>query len=190
MIELIDALPTDAVRPHAAKRGECLFHQGQRTHSLVWVRSGSVHLVRHGRNGGETVIHRAIAGMTVAEAAMFSDFYHCDCVASEDSEVALISIAAIHAKLNTDTKFSTGLLSYFASEIVGLRKRLEIVALPSAKERVLAAVAADMHSGTIRALAAQINLSPEATNRALSQLSEAGALKRVGRGLYEVQGAS
>lgn len=187
MIELFNALPPSALKRQTLKKGATVFKQNEPTLHLIIVRSGMLHLLRHTDLGQEVIVHRAAPGSLVAEAGLFSPHYHCDCVASEPSEVTLVSTQAIRTKMKSDSLFATSLLSQFASEIMMLRRKLEIIAIHAATDRVFAAVAAGMHTGTVRGLASQIHLSSEATNRALSKLCKTGQLKRVGRGRYTIR---
>ena len=181
-----DRLPPSATNAQSLKKGERLFLQGDRTRFMAYVESGGLKLVRHLAVGTEIVVHNANTGQTVAEAAIFSTHYHCDCLATEDTDLILISLDAIKNALNSDQVFSNLLLARLARQVVSLRARLELVAIPSAKARVLLAVSEGLHTGTIRTLAAQIQLSPEATNRALSQLVREGILQKAGRGRYRL----
>lgn len=177
-------LPPSATTARSLKKGESLFLQGDTTRFMAYVERGGLTLVRHLAVGTEIVVHNAGTGETVAEAAIFSAHYHCDCLATEHTDLILISLNAIKTALNSDQVFSNQLLARLAGQVVSLRARLELVAIPSAKARVLLAVSEGLHTGTIRTLAAQIQLSPEATNRALSQLVREGSLEKAGNGRY------
>lgn len=179
-----DRLPSSATTSRTLLKGEGLFLQGDPTRFMAYVSRGDLKLVRHLANGSEIVVHSASRGETVAEAAIFSAHYHCDCLAAEDTDLILISLEAIKTALNTDQVFSRQFSARLAGQVVSLRARLELVAIPSAKARVLLAVSEGLHSGSIRTLAAQLHLSPEATNRALSQLVTEGSLQKSGRGRY------
>ena len=188
---MIDASPFDRLPPSSTtarslKKGESLFLQGDKTRFMAYVERGGLKLVRHLAVGTEIVNHNASTGEMVAEAAIFSAHYHCDCLATEDTDLILISLDAIKTALSSDQVFSNQLLARLAGQVVSLRARLELLAIPSAKARVLLAVSEGLHRGTIRTLAAQIQLSPEATNRALSQLVREGRLQKAGRGRYRL----
>jgi CRP-like cAMP-binding protein len=56
--------------------GETVFRSGTPTHSVFYVETGSVRLVRYGRTGEEVLVHDARAGEFFAEASLDSARYH------------------------------------------------------------------------------------------------------------------
>ena len=71
-----------------------------------------------------------------------------------------------------------------AVQVQHYRALIEILAIRSAKERVIAAVQAGYLEATIPAFASRINLTQEACYRALRKLCDDGRLVRIGRGRY------
>jgi CRP/FNR family transcriptional regulator, dissimilatory nitrate respiration regulator len=82
------------------------------------------------------------------------------------------------------------LLKRFAGQVQGYRRRLEILAIKSAQDRVLAALAEFGQDGSVMRFAATIGLSHESTYRALSALVRIGAVRRIERGKYRLSTAS
>lgn len=163
--------------------------QGSRsdaTRYLVYVLSGALVLLRHTSDGEEVIVHTARSGETLAEAAPFTDHYHCDCKAGEETELVLLPSAVIRNAIRKDQGFAQDFIAHLCHQIISLRTRLELVAITSAKERVFAGLTEGLHTGTIRELAAQVHLTPEATNRSLAQLVKDGRLRKLGRGRYRV----
>lgn len=80
-----------ALRPSATRvsyeTGATFFRSGSATHSVFFVESGAVRLVRYGRAGEEVVLHDARPGEFFAEASLDSARYHCDAVASASTEL-------------------------------------------------------------------------------------------------------
>ena len=72
---------------------EPVFRQGDGVHSIFQVREGAVAMVRHLSDGTMLTIATASAGETFAEAALFSDRYHCDAVARCKSVIAAAPVA-------------------------------------------------------------------------------------------------
>ena len=62
--------------------GEELFSQGARARAIFALESGRLRLLRRTVAGHLVVLHRARAGELFAEAAFFSETYHCDAVAA------------------------------------------------------------------------------------------------------------
>jgi len=69
-----------------------------------------------------------------------------------------------------------------AVQVQQYRAHIELFAIPSAKERLLAAVQAGHFDATVTELATRTNLSHEACYRALRGLYNDGRMVRVGRG--------
>lgn len=81
--------------------------------------------------------------------------------------------------------FSDGFTQLLAMQVQHYRAHIEIVAIRSSKERVVAAIKAGYFDGPITALASRINLTHEACYRALGALCNDGVMVRTGRGRYE-----
>jgi CRP/FNR family transcriptional regulator, dissimilatory nitrate respiration regulator len=184
-----DILPPESVLLGEYTRGARVFAQDDVARGPCWVRSGQVDLLRHTEAGAQVLLHRATTGETLAEASLFSTTYHCDAVAVSDSEVAVLDKATIVSLVRADPGFALDLMARLARQVQGYRRRLEILAIRSARERVLAALADQGQGGTAMAFAARIGLTHEATYRALSQLVAEGRVARIGRGQYRVANA-
>ncbi|MGC1496417.1 MAG: Crp/Fnr family transcriptional regulator [Sulfitobacter sp.] len=166
---------------------ELLFCQGDLTHAIFFILSGTVHLVRHTEEGHRVVLHKALAGTTFAEASLFSDVYHCDAVASEKTVVLRLSKTDILSMLSNDTAFSLALLKQLSDDVQTHRKHLELLAIRRAQDRVFAALLSFGQRGKVTAFASFIGLTNEATLRALSELVTQGKVTRVTRGQYKVR---
>lgn len=182
--KLLTALPNTALKTIAAKRGETLFRQGQRTYGFFRVISGGVTLQRMTETGDILVIHRAAQGDYLAEASVFSDAYHCDAVCISDSKVTCYDRSTILELMRAGSDFSMQFSQHLATQVQQYRAHSEILAIRSAKHRVLAAVQAGYHQGAVTELAGRINLTHEACYRALTDLCRERKLQRVGRGKY------
>lgn len=88
-------LPVTAQKMIAVKKNESIFLQGAATEGLYFVERGSVELRRHTESGAQVVIHRAVSGETFAEASLFSNVYHCDAVALDETVVVRIARKAV-----------------------------------------------------------------------------------------------
>ena len=71
--------------------GGMVFQQGDKADAIMQVKGGLVRLVRYTDSGDLLTLFRATPGQTFAEAALFSDVYHCTAVADVPSCVAFFS---------------------------------------------------------------------------------------------------
>lgn len=165
------------------KQGNVIFRQGHATFGLFVVISGCVHLERVAPNGDRIVIHRAMDGAPFAEASIFSETYHCDALVVQSGVAFRIDKAAV-LEAFTDPDFARAYGRQATKQVQLQRQILEIVAIKSAEERVLAGLTAGLLRGTVTDFAAQIQLTHEATYRALRRLVLAGRVENSGRGKY------
>lgn len=166
--------------------GETLFRQGDASAAVYRVDNGRMRLVRHFEDGSSVTLHVARAGETFAEAALWSDAYHCDGVADTPSDVTAIPSADLLAALERDACASLVLARGLAAQVRDLRTRLELRNIRPAQDRILAWLGLQA-AGDPPALrldrpwteiAAEIGLTHEAVYRALASLERAGRIHR------------
>jgi hypothetical protein len=87
---------------------------------------------------------------------------------------------------STDATFTEGFTRLLAIQVQQCRSHIELLAIPSATERILAAVRAGYFDTTVTELAARINLSHEACYRGFRKLCDDGRMVRVRRGKYRL----
>jgi len=177
-------LPATACRTIDMHKGDVLFRQNQTTSGLYRVVSGCVKLQRTGLGGDILTLHRAVSGGLFAEASVFSATYHCDAICTETGIVMKIAKANVVATMQSNPAFSEGFTRLLAIQVQQYRAHIELLAIPSAKERILAAVQAGYFDATVTELATRINLTHEACYRTLRRLCDEGHMVRVGRGKY------
>jgi CRP-like cAMP-binding protein len=181
-----------ALRKHISEQslaaGSYLFHQGDAANAVFAVASGIVRLERHTVDGQTIVIHRARAGESLAEAALYADSYHCDAIAEEPACIIVYPKAAMLALLREDPMIAESVTTALAHHVQGLRTRLELRNLRPANKRVLAYLELladdDGHvvlDRTLKELASEIGLTHEALYRALAALAHTGNIVRDGR---------
>jgi CRP-like cAMP-binding protein len=170
-------------------QGEALFRQGDKVHAIFALVEGRIRLVRHAREGAACVLHVIDAGDTFAEAALFSEVYHCDAVADLPSRVTAIPKPAMLAAFAANPEIASAFTARLAHHVQDLRSRLEIRNIRSAAERthqylLLQAFPERRSVVFVRPLkdvAAEIGLTHEAFYRALSTLEKRRAIRRNGR---------
>ncbi|SMH61561.1 Crp/Fnr family transcriptional regulator [Azospirillum agricola] len=172
------------------KAGEALFRQGDAAVAVCRVDRGRVRLVRHLEDGASVALHVANAGETFAEAALWADVYHCDCVAEAAlTTVTMVPKAALLDALEGDADASLALARGLAAQVRELRARLEIRNIRSAPERIMAwlRMQASGDPPAVRLerpwteIATEVGLTHEALYRSLAVLAHTGRIARGNR---------
>lgn len=186
--EPFNSAPESALREIHLKDGELLFRARQRTRGLYYLADGKLEMRRYTPAGDTVVVHRAGAREMFAEASVFSGEYHCDSVAVEDSRCIEMDRGYLLDTLATNPDFAVKLVRQFAMQMQACRRKLEILAIRKADERVLAAVLDGWLATDIKTLAAEIGLAHEVVYRSLAKLVAEGKIEKRGRGRYGVPG--
>ncbi len=169
-------------------RNEVLFRQGDNVTAIYFVEAGRLRLERRTFDGRLLVVGTTPAGEFFVEAALFSDSYHCDAIATEPSRVRVYPKAAVLKALRADPTSAMSFLELMAHQIMGLRQRLELMKVRSAQARLMLYldlhVAADGQTVQLRSelqdIASELGLTREALYRALAGLERVGAIERAG----------
>ena len=158
---------------HHYDPGALVFAQGDAVQALYLVERGSVHLIRHLRDGFALTQHRAGAGAILAEASLFSQTYHCDAIARDAATVLCLSKAKLLAGMAKDAGLMTAWATYLAREVQAARLKAEILALRTVSGRLDAWLALNGGAlppkGDWKGIATQIGVSAEALYRELAQ---------------------
>ena len=182
----LNELPEKDRRIRCFSVNEQVFSQGEQTRGVFYLVSGEVKMVRVTEDGHEILIHRAVADTLFAEASLFTETYHCDAIVSKDAYLVECSRASILRAYKSDTDFSIAIGALFAEQLQTTRKRLELLSIRNAEERVFAALVEGLLIDDVKSFAADISLSAEATYRALGKLSKVGKVRKTGYGRYEI----
>lgn len=188
-ISMLDWLPAGLgrrarVRDLAA--GELLFRQGDRAAAIFLVERGRLRLMRRTRDDHPVNLHTANAGELFAEAALFSDRYHCDAVATVASRIRAIPKAAMRAAMRKDVRLCEAFAARLAGQLQAVRARLELRNIRSARDRLLQylalAAGPDGRSvgldGSLQDMAASIGVTREAFYRTMAALEAEGTIAR------------
>ncbi len=170
---------------------EALFRQGDASYGIFEVERGRVRMVRVTTDHRPVVLHTARPGELFAEAALFSEVYHCDAVAAAGARVRIYPKRDLLAAFRRDPELSQRFMAQLARQVMALRSRLEERNIRSARERVLhhLALAAGPDGrtvaldGTLMDLAAEIGLTHEALYRTLSDLEKEKLIARTPTGI-------
>lgn len=169
--------------------GAALFRQGDPAIAVYVIEHGRIVLVRHTSEGRRVTLFNAGAGESFAEAALFSDTYHCDALAEVPSRVTIVPKVELRALLKQRGQSAERLMARLAHQVQALRTRLELRSIRSARERVWQALilAAGPSGRTVKlesplkTMASDIGLTQEAFYRAMAALEAAGRTRRRGR---------
>jgi CRP-like cAMP-binding protein len=174
-------LPT--VRCVAA--GSYLFRQGSATFGIFRLLNGRIRLVRANADGAEVSVHMVRRGELFAEPSLFGARYHCDAVATMNSEVFMYPKVELAKRLRDDPEALWAFTGELARRIQSLRTLLELRQTRSAPKRVLQflRLRSDEHGvlrpdESLKRLAEEIGLTHEAFYRALATLEREGAVER------------
>lgn len=188
--ELVERLGR-AARVETYTTDTMLFRRGDPTRHMFGILEGQACLRRTTFEGAELIIHRAHEGDLFAEAALFSDAYHCDGQALAGSRVAMLSKPAVLNLMQDDGAFAEAFCQRLAGQVQRLRSNIELRAIRSADERIIAALSLRVGTGetnyelagTWKGFAQEIGLSHEALYRALKRLELANRVQRQGRSI-------
>lgn len=169
------------------QKGMHIFREGAPTTGMFFITSGSVELRRYARDGSMIVIHTAKTGSTFAEASLFSDHYHCDAYALETSEIIEFNKQGVMEVFKTNSEFASELSQAFARQIQSYRRKIELLAIRNAQERVYFGLVEGLLQTDIKSFASEIGLTHEVVYRALSKLEKLGKIEKTGRGKFCLQ---
>src|SRR5256886_16697332 len=101
------AVDEKALERRSLARDEVLFRQGDKVSAIYFVEAGRLRLERRTFDGRSLILGTTPAGEFFVEAALFSDIYHCDAVATEPSQVRVYPKQAVLNALRTDPTNAT-----------------------------------------------------------------------------------
>ena len=168
------------------RKGEPLFQQGQAATALFEVLRGRLRLVRRTSDGHLVALHTARAGDLFAEAALFSDVYHCDAVSTVSSCIRIFPKPVLLTQLRSNPVLFEVFSAKLAKQLQALRTRLELRNIRSARERVLQhlmlTTGADGRTISLESrlqdIAEDLGLTRETFYRTLAALEADGIIKR------------
>ncbi len=180
-----------AMRSLLLEPGQTLFQAGDAACGVFVLKSGRVRLLRRCMEGREVTLHIPQPGESFAEASVYAQNYHCDCIADIASEVILVPRQILLRELEREPVFATIFARHLAGQVRDLRAALELRNIRAADQRILNALNLKLAPGencvfiepSLKAFAAEIGLTHEALYRSLKKLESSGKLRREGRHL-------
>ena len=187
-ISAFNDLFSDITNPEnkSLQQGEPLFEQGDPATHIFVVQKGSIRLVRYTHEGYAVPIYSAYEGESFAEAAIFSEIYHCNAEAVLPSAVLCYPKEQVLRILHTYPEKSDRFIALLTHQVRSLRSLLELRSIHSASERILQylflhADPQDLEIkrlGTYKDMAHELGLAHETFYRALAKLEKEGKIQR------------
>lgn len=175
------------------RRGEALFRHGEPSSGFYAVVHGRVKLSAPSPQGGERVSAIIEPGSSFGEAIMFLEKpYIVGAAALSDALVLHVAKEAVFAELERNPGFARRIIAALSAKLHATVRELDTYALGSGGRRFAAwllrsvpAHEAGAASVTLpaakRAIASQLNFSPEHLSRILRELAAAGLVEVRGR---------
>jgi CRP-like cAMP-binding protein len=168
------------------ERGELLFEQGDPATHIYAVQEGCVKLIRYTEEGSAVCMHTAYAGESFAEAALFSEIFHCDAEAVLPSTVCCYPKDEIFAILAGYPERANKFIALLAGQVRSLRTLLEVRSIRNAKERIMQFLLLRanpqsnevVQKGTYKDMARELDLAHETFYRSLTKLEKEGKIQR------------
>jgi CRP-like cAMP-binding protein len=167
------------------KKGDMLFLQNDEVMNMYFIKAGRIILQRETIEGFTVIQHVAFRGEVIAEAALFSENYHCSAIADMSTEIYYLRKIDLLNYLEQNPTATRQLLVLYAYQIKSLRAINEIKNIRSAKERTLAFLKNEMNANrevefsiSLKDVAYRIGLSHEAFYRTLSDLEKTKNITR------------
>ena len=182
-------LPASALSDRRLAAGELLFRQGDASFGFFRLLNGAVDMVRWTPSGAPLRLHAVRSGETFAEASLFAGHYHCDALATADSEIRSYACDQVLLAMETAPGLAIAMAAHLATSLRDARRLLELRSVTPLKLRLLFRLrdlaGADGRlpsTATITGIAAEIGATPEACYRAVAALERDGVLTRFKRG--------
>ncbi|PSB15685.1 Crp/Fnr family transcriptional regulator [Phormidesmis priestleyi ULC007] len=189
----IDQLPTTlqggATYQHLST-GQVLFHRNEEPRSLYAVKSGRIRLLNYTKSG-QSISHYAVhAGEICAEVALFLDSYACSAVVEEPTQVLVFPKQAFLSTVQQNPDFAIAFMMQLSYRLHTTKLMVELRSIRSAQERVLhylrLIIPPKKNTVVLQSLkhvAADLSISPEALSRTLARLESDGVITREKRRL-------
>lgn len=169
--------------------GIYLFHQGAAASAYYRLVRGAVRLGKVSPDGTAATLQHALAGDWLLEPGPYDDRHESSALAESASLVLAVSARQFRVELRRDPQFAAAWGLESAETARRLRRWVERLALPRARDRVVhylvtegESLAAAVHlDGSLHDWAVHLGIAPETLSRALTELVAEGVIAREGR---------
>lgn len=165
---------------------ELLFRQGDAASHIYAVKKGCIKLVRYTIEGYQVNMHVAHGGESFAEAALFSEIYHCNAEAVSPATVLCYPKDQVLKMLHGNAEKSMEYIAFLSRQIRSMRTLLELRSVRSAPQRIFQFLLLQANpqtlevssKGTYKDMAYELGLAHESFYRGLAKLEKEGKIKR------------
>ena len=157
--------------------GEMIFEAGEEVEHIYLMLAGQVCLVRYLQDGAELTLNRVSGKAVLAEASVFSPFYHCSAKVIEAAELYRVTSANFRDLLLSDASLALEWSWSLAASLQNARMRSEILTMKRVSTRLTAWM--DWNGGELpekgrwKQLASEIGVTPEALYREIARRKQA-----------------
>ena len=166
-------------------KGDVLFERNQSVEYIYVVQHGKVKLLRNTIDGNPVVLHLALTGESLAEAALFSDHYHCQALADAACEIQCFAKTEILDNLTRNPAAALQFMALLASQVQSLRLLTELRNIRSPQERIMQYFfsVADTNkvitiASSYKDLAYRLGMSHETLYRKITELEQQNKLAK------------
>lgn len=169
--------------------GDHLFYQGAAASACYRIVRGAVRLEKVSPDGTAATLQHALAGDWLLEPGPYDERHESSALAESASLVLAVSARQFRAELRRDPKFAAAWGLESAETARRLRRWVERLALPRARDRVVhylvtegETTEASVHlDGSLHDWAVHLGIAAETLSRALTELVAEGIIAREGR---------
>ncbi len=187
-IEDLKILFSDSLNPIEKKFdvNEFVFRQGDLAEGIFAVEQGQIKLERYTSDGKIVRIHHAKAKECFAEASLFSDQYECYASVTAAAQLTMFPKKEVLRVLQDTPDTAIKYVALLSKQVKKLRTNIELLGIPSAKQRILAylLLAADSETQilklqfTVKDMSEQLGLAHETVYRELKNLELESVIER------------
>lgn len=167
-------------------KGQVLFHRDEASQMIYAVKTGQIRLL-HYTKSGQSISHYAVhPGEICGEVSLFLETYSCTAIAEKSTQMLIFPKQSFLDVMQQSPEFSTAFIMQLTHRLHSTKMMVEIRSIRSAQERVLHYLRSilPLENDTVvleqslKDIAADLSISPEALSRTLTQLTSDGAIIR------------
>ena len=177
------------------KKGQVIYHEGNRPHGLYCIHEGKVKLYKLGNLGKEQIIRLAGRGEILGYRSLVcNERYYGTATALEDSKICHISLESFNNVLESSSDLNFKLMKLLTKDIKESEKKIINISQKSVEERVAEALimikecfGMEENGTTLNTVITRkeigdiAGVTTESTIRKLSDLNKRGVIKLLGR---------
>ena len=119
------------------KRGQYIFHEGDRVFGLYFIQQGKVKIISTGFSSKEQIVRLATEGHIVGHRGFGSETYPIGAVALEDTVACFVDNAVLYNAFMKNPKLTYALMMFYSFELRRTEIRQRYLAQMSIREKVV-----------------------------------------------------